>query len=295
MEHHIAFIARDSPFSGKLTSTKNLIEGLNHAGASTTINESVEAAGRAVFHAVTCLEDADLLGSVPPDQRIIWLRRNPTQLGPINIPEGGGRWIATSLNQAKLRKASLGEVFVLPEAIKLPPRGDVEDIEPSTRKGLLFVGRVCRNKQFPILLNALRLLPPDETLTVAGPYEGVMIRLAEGLGVGGRVRFLGYLENAELRPYYLAAKFLLAPCRSEPFGMPVVEALGHGCTPIAVAGSGGPDEVLGGTPYLIQPDPQDFARAVLNCVQMPIEKSLALAQFASHHVVAQNLLDFLDG
>jgi glycosyltransferase involved in cell wall biosynthesis len=77
--------------------------------------------------------------------------------------------------------------------------------------------------------------------------------------------------------------------------MPVVEALGHACTPIAVAGSGGPDEVLADTPYLVPPSPEAFARAVLNCVQIPAEQSLALAKFASHKVVAAKFMEFLRG
>jgi glycosyltransferase involved in cell wall biosynthesis len=280
----IAFIERETAFSGKVASTRNLVAGIEGLGSSAI----------AAFYAATCLEDAALLADVPPERRVIWLRGNPASPGTIRVPEGGGRWIATSHQQAEDRREQFGEVFVLPEAIKLPPESEVNAVEPASRKGLLFVGRADRSKGLPILLNALRGLPPEEFLTVIGPYPSNMPGLATALEVDDRVAFLGYLENDRLKAHYFSAKFLLAPCQNEPFGMPVVEALAHGCTPIAVAGSGGPDEVLGGTPYLVPPSPQDFARAVLNCVSMEIEASVAMAQFASHQVVAEKFLEFLD-
>src|SRR5207344_1792689 len=63
------------------------------------------------------------------------------------------------------------------------------------------------------------------------------------LGYDHRVRFSGVLTGAALSHAYTTADLLVAPSRSETYGMTVTEALAHGLPVIAAAAGGLPDAV----------------------------------------------------
>ena len=64
------------------------------------------------------------------------------------------------------------------------------------------------------------------------------------LGYGQRVRLTGVLTGAALSHAYTTADLLVAPSRSETYGMAVTEALAHGL-PVIAAAVGGLPEALG--------------------------------------------------
>ncbi len=64
------------------------------------------------------------------------------------------------------------------------------------------------------------------------------------LGYGDRVRLTGVLTGAALSHAYSTADLLVAPSRSETYGMAVTEALAHGL-PVIAAAVGGLPESLG--------------------------------------------------
>ena len=64
------------------------------------------------------------------------------------------------------------------------------------------------------------------------------------LGYSQRIRFAGVLTEAELSRAYTTADLLVAPSRSETYGMAVTEALAHG-VPVIAAAVGGLPEALG--------------------------------------------------
>jgi glycosyltransferase involved in cell wall biosynthesis len=66
------------------------------------------------------------------------------------------------------------------------------------------------------------------------------------LGYGHRVRLSGVLTGAALSHTYTTADLLIAPSRSETYGMTVTEALAHGL-PVIAAAVGGLPEALGST------------------------------------------------
>jgi len=66
------------------------------------------------------------------------------------------------------------------------------------------------------------------------------------LGYGHRVRLSGVLTGAALSHAYATADLLVAPSRSETYGMTVTEALAHGL-PVIAAAVGGLPEALGST------------------------------------------------
>src|SRR5262249_8342609 len=66
------------------------------------------------------------------------------------------------------------------------------------------------------------------------------------LGYGHRVRLTGVLTGAALSHAYSTADLLVAPSRSETYGMTVIEALAHGL-PVIAAAVGELPEALGST------------------------------------------------
>jgi glycosyltransferase involved in cell wall biosynthesis len=66
------------------------------------------------------------------------------------------------------------------------------------------------------------------------------------LGYGHRIRLSGVLTGAALSHLYATADLLVAPSRSETYGMTVTEALAHGL-PVIAADVGGLPEALGST------------------------------------------------
>ena len=103
---------------------------------------------------------------------------------------------------------------------------------------LLALGRLHPNKAFDVAIRALAELP-DAVLWLAG--EGTerkaLHALAEALGVAGRIRWLGWRDDAAA--LLAAADVLVCPSRVEPLGNVVIEAWAHGC-PVVAAASAGP-------------------------------------------------------
>lgn len=79
---------------------------------------------------------------------------------------------------------------------------------------------------------------------------------ARRAGIADRVRFLGYVSDAQLRALYRCAKVYAFPSLWEGFGLPALEALAQG-TPVLAARAGALPETAG--PAAIYSDPLDVA------------------------------------
>jgi glycosyltransferase involved in cell wall biosynthesis len=119
-------------------------------------------------------------------------------------------------------------------------------------RGQLFcVGVLGRHKGQDVLVEALAgLADRDWQCVLAGALdrdpdfvEQLRSRITS-LGYGGRVRLTGILTGAALSRAYTTADLLVAPSRSETYGMTVTEALAHG-VPVIAAAVGGLPEALG--------------------------------------------------
>ena len=107
--------------------------------------------------------------------------------------------------------------------------GAAEDGEPFA----LFVGRHRHYKGMPDLLRAMAHLPHRLVLVGDGPLRPSMEVLAAELGLGERARFIGSVDEDELRRLYRRAGVLVLPStnRSEAFGLVLAEAMAAG-TPV---------------------------------------------------------------
>ena len=121
------------------------------------------------------------------------------------------------------------------------------------------------HKNQELLIRALPLLDPDVAVVLAGhaePYEHQLRALARELDLDGRVRFVGYVPDADLEGLWSVAACAAFPTLGEGFGIPLIEALAHG---VPVASSDLPvlREVGGELPHYFDPrDAGDAARAI---------------------------------
>ncbi len=119
------------------------------------------------------------------------------------------------------------------------------------RGHLICVGTLGRHKGQDLLVEALAELGDlDWHCVLAGPLDRdpdfvdqLRTRIT-CLGYGPRVRLTGVLTAAVLSHAYATADLLVAPSRSETYGMAVTEALAHGL-PVLAAAVGGLPEALG--------------------------------------------------
>jgi len=162
------------------------------------------------------------------------------------------------------------EIDVIPNGIDTdqfsPPKG-------RARKGptrLITVARLLERKGIHTILQALAtptVLPVELQVIGTGPYEAELREMVDDLGLGERVRFLGYVPNEELPTYYRRSDIFVLPSATESFGLVFAEAMSCGL-PIAASDVGGiPETVRDGIDGLLCP-PDDPAALRNNIVQL---------------------------
>jgi glycosyltransferase involved in cell wall biosynthesis len=121
------------------------------------------------------------------------------------------------------------------------------------RGQLICVGVLGHHKGQDLLVEALaELADLDWHCLLAGSLDRdpAFVRQLQArithLGYGHRVQLPGALSGANLSRTYATADLLVAPSRSETYGMAVAEALAHGL-PVIAAAVGGLPEALGST------------------------------------------------
>jgi glycosyltransferase involved in cell wall biosynthesis len=117
------------------------------------------------------------------------------------------------------------------------------------RQLMLYVGRVAHEKNIDFLLRVadrVRRTHPRALLVIAGegPATRHLRRLAEGLGIGEHLRFVGYLSREEDLPdCYAAGDVFVFASRTETQGLVLLEAMQAG-TPVVSTAVLGTAEVM---------------------------------------------------
>lgn len=139
---------------------------------------------------------------------------------------------------------------------------------PDNARVLLYVGRLAREKNLELLLNAFETLAskhPDIYLLIVGggPYEPRCRSLANELRNADRIRFTGYVGREKVGRYYSAGDVFAFPSLTETQGLVVAEALCAGLPCVAVDAGGTPEMFTDGEDgMLARNDVNDFASKI---------------------------------
>lgn len=144
---------------------------------------------------------------------------------------------------------------------------------------LLMIGTRKPHKN---VLGLLRAMPailqarPDARLVLAGnptAHEPELRAETQRLGLTETVRFLPFVEPAELEGLYAAAEVFVLPSFDEGFGLPVLEAMGRGVA-VACSRAAALPEVAGDAARYFDPShPADIAAALTELLCDPARRA----------------------
>ncbi len=156
-----------------------------------------------------------------------------------------------------------------PQHVEVVYPGVARDFCELQRRGgdgrtVLVVGTVERRKNLEVVIRALALMQHARILSVgpATPYQMECRRLAEQLGVGDRVEFLGYVDRPRLLDLYASSAVLALPSRYEGFGYAAAQALCAGLPCVVSDCSSLPEVVENAAPVVAVDDSAAWAGAL---------------------------------
>jgi len=164
----------------------------------------------------------------------------------------GSRWMERELIVNGLDPSRITVIPPIPAAL-----GRSQDLPPSEKGEILYVGQVIRGKGVDLLLAALTGVPGDwhATIVGAGSHLEACRALAERSGIRARVTFTGWVPHDALETYYARAAVCVVPSRwPEPFGMVGVEAMARGRPVVGFAVGGIPDWLEHGVTGILAPE-----------------------------------------
>jgi len=200
-------------------------------------------------------------------------------------------WYYNQMNTVYVPSRATGEELIrkgIPrEKIRFYERGiDTDRFHPSRRNGffssrfgvsdseikLLYVGRVSREKNMPLLETIFRELAARRKgvrliIVGDGPYLEQMKRSMNNLPV----TFTGFLRGEELAQAYASSDIFIFPSTTDTFGKVVLEAQASGL-PVIVSDRGGPRENLidEKTGFIASAeDPDSYLSAALKLIDNP--------------------------
>jgi UDP-glucose:(heptosyl)LPS alpha-1,3-glucosyltransferase len=125
---------------------------------------------------------------------------------------------------------------------------------PTERLVAAFVGSEWERKGLETAIRALALAPAWDLVVAGAGDQRHYHALADSLGVGGAVRWLGVVRD--MRPVYELANAFVLPSRYETFSLVAFEAAASGLPIVATAVNGVRELISDGeSGYLIDPEP----------------------------------------
>jgi phosphatidylinositol alpha-1,6-mannosyltransferase len=193
------------------------------------------------------------------------------------------------------------------------PEALAESAKPPTspKTGPYTLVTICRlvySKGIDVVLRALKILkekkvPFQYIVAGDGDHRAALETLAAELGLGGRVRFLGFISDAQKWECLRTADVFVMPSRMDPkrhhegFGIAYIEAAVFSVPSIGTDAGGVPDAVVHAqTGLLVEPEsPERLADAIAYFYENPVKRkemgmaarSRALSQFTTQSVACQ--------
>ena len=212
---------------------------------------------------IVSLRGSDVPGYDPFNAKVERLHK---LMKPLNrrIWEQADRVVALSGALADTAKATAPEldIDVIPNGIDVRRFSPPEGRPPERRIRLVTVARLLERKGIQTILEACAkptLLPVELSIIGTGPFEPELRQMVDEMGLGDRVRFLGFVPNEELPRHYRRSDIFVLPSETESFGLVFAEAMSCGL-PIAASNVGGiPETVRDGVDGLLCPPGQPLA------------------------------------
>lgn len=186
---------------------------------------------------------------------------------------------STKRDLVELARIPEARIRVIPLGIPLDPADPADPAAVEKVRGkyglperyILYVGTIDRRKDYPTLLQALHGLDVGIHLAVAGSVIGGRTdfpEMIERLGLGDRVRLLGYVPDEDLVGLFRGAAAFVYPSFYEGFGLPVLEAMAVG-TPVVTYRTTSLPEVVGEAGILLDPpvSPQALAAEIARVIE----------------------------
>jgi glycosyltransferase involved in cell wall biosynthesis len=244
-----------------------------------------------------------------------WMRR-PVSEAAFAFPGPLIREIVHFCDRVAFRRGAVRRLCAISETVSrregcFPPGTEVVPLYPPSNLGgyraprdghyLFTVSRLDRPKRIDLLIEAMRYVPGDTQLWIAGtgPDEE---RLRAFAAADARIRFLGFVNDERLLDLYAEAMAVLFIPKEEDFGLVTLEAMHAGKPVITTEDAGGTREFVrdGVTGYVTEPSSEAIARRIGELVAEPQlakrmgEIATSRASQVTWEHVCEVLLDGLD-
>lgn len=157
-------------------------------------------------------------------------------------------------------------------------------VEQANRQAnrLLCVGSLIERKGIDLLLRALNGIeePWELALAGGGSEEEALHSLAQELGIGERVHFLGYLSREELKREYAKSGIFVLPTREDCYALVILEAMCAGLPIVSSIYADGAYDMIenGENGVLVDPyQEEEFRTCLRELLQQP-EKAEKMGQ-----------------
>jgi glycosyltransferase involved in cell wall biosynthesis len=170
-------------------------------------------------------------------------------------------------------------VVAIPNGVD-PPRSSLSQGTAADRPYVLYVGGHEARKNLAAIFRAMQCywgrFDPSLELRLTGSRASLSSDAAEALRRlpdHAPLRFLDTPAADELAGHYASARALLLLSHDEGFGLPVLEAMAHGCPVIAAANAALP-EVVGNAGILVDPDDAEaVSLAIRRLITSPSDRA----------------------
>jgi len=218
------------------------------------------------------------------------------------VKKADGIRVVSSGIKGKLIRAGVSEekIRVIPTPVDLekfekcsPKKVNQIRKKYDNKKIVLFVGRLSKEKNLPMLLKAAlevrhRISEVVFLIIGEGKEKERLLHLTSNLKLQTYIKFLGCVKHEKLINYYHACDFVVLPSFSESFGKVLLEAGAAGKPVVATATTGAKEIIINGQTGFLVPinDEKSLAQCI---VQLLEDENLAyqMGQEAKERILAK--------
>lgn len=213
-----------------------------------------------------------------------------------NLMEASCHWALSEQEKASIRSYGfMGKVAVIPNGVNHADICGAEEIAefrsrknvPSGSKVMLFLARIARKKNLPLLLKAFAKnvkIRPEWILLIAGSDERNHLQevetLIRDLHIEGSVRLIGPVFGREKAYAFTSASVFVLPSHSEGLPIAVLEAMEYGKPVLVTDGWTLPVTTSLQFGWRVPADEHAFETALLKAMTTSDDKLADMGRFA---------------